>query len=88
MSTDLDELVGYLTENSSLTSAESRRVVAEVVAFFAETTDTFVKRRHLELKQAGYKNAAIYTLIQGELTDRCFSAPVFSTRQIRRVIYG
>ncbi len=88
MNTDLDELVGYLSENSSLTSAESRRVVAEVVAFFAETTETFVKRRHHELKQSGYKNAAIYPLIQGELTDRRFSAPTLSTRQIRRVIYG
>ncbi len=88
MNTDLDELVGHLTENSSLTSAESRRVVAEVVAFFSETAETFVKRRHHELKQSGYKNVAIYTLIQGELTDRCFSAPTLSTRQIRRVIYG
>ena len=88
MNTDLDELVDYLSENSSLTSAESRRVVAEVVAFFAETAETFVRRRHLELKQSGYKNAAIYTLIQEELTDRRFSAPALSTRQIRRVIYG
>ncbi len=88
MNTNLDELVDYLSENSSLTSTESRRVVAEVVAFFAETAETFVKRRHLELKQSGYQNAVIYTLIQEELTDRCFSAPVFSTRQIRRVIYG
>ena len=88
MNTDLDELVGYLSENSSLASAESRRVVTEVVAFFAETAETFVKRRHLELKHAGYKNAAIYTLIQEELTDRRFSAPTLSTRQIRRVIYG
>ncbi len=88
MNTDLDELVAYLTENSSLTSAESRRMVAEVVAFFAESAESFVKRRHGELKQSGYKNAAIYALIQQELTDRCFSAPALSTRQIRRVIYG
>ncbi len=88
MNTDLDELVGYLSDNSSLDPPESRRLVAEVIAFFAETTETFVKRRHLELKQIGHKNAVIYTLIQGELAGRCFAAPALSTRQIRRVVYG
>lgn len=88
MNADLDELVDYLSVNSSLTSAESKRVVAEVVAFFAETIESFVKRRHLEFKQIGHKNAAIYALIQGELTGRCFAAPALSTRQIRRLIYG
>ncbi len=88
MDTDLNELVDYLSGNSSLTPAESRRVVREVVAFFSETPEKFVLRRHLELKRSGLKNAAIYTLIQGELTARCFSAPALSTRQIRRVIYG
>ncbi|MCZ6854983.1 MAG: hypothetical protein O7G86_13805 [Gammaproteobacteria bacterium] len=88
MNADLDELVDYLSINSSLTLAESKRVVAEVVVFFAETAETFVKRRHLELKQIGHKNAAIYALIQEELAGRCFSAPALSTRQIRRVIYG
>ncbi len=88
MNTDLDELVGFLSENSSLSPPESRRIVAEVVAFFAETTEMFVKRRHLELKQIGYKNAAIYALIQGELDGRCFAAPALSARQIRRVVYG
>ncbi len=88
MNTDLDELVGYLCDNSSLNPSESRRLIAEVIAFFAETTEAFVKRRHLELKQIGHKNAVIYTLIQGELAGRCFAAPAFSTRQIRRVVYG
>ena len=88
MNTDLDELVAYLSENSSLTVTESRRVVMEVAAFFSESAETFVKRRHLELKQSGHHNAAIYTLIQGELTGRCFAAPALSIRQIRRVIYG
>ncbi len=88
MNTDLDELVGYLSDNSSLNPSESRRLIAEVIAFFAERTETFVKRRHLELKNIGHKNAVIYTLIQAELAGRCFAAPAFSTRQIRRVVYG
>ena len=83
-----DDLLDHLVQTTTLTRASADRVAAEVVAYFAEDTESFVCRRHRELQRAGVANAQIYTQIADELKTRPVAAPVLSERQIRRLIYG
>lgn len=86
--TPFDELIGHLARSSSLTRAEAVRVISEVVAFFHEPLDGFVKRRHRELQSDGLANVAIYAQILDELRFVRLAAPTLTERQIRRIIYG
>ena len=45
-----EELVAHLTGSSSLGSGEAARLIDEVVGYFSEPADVFVRRRHGELK--------------------------------------
>ena len=83
-----DELVEHLCNVTRLERAEVKRVIDEVVAFYQESPESFVSRRHRELQLAGKSNSHIYGLIKQELGQRCFAAPALSERQIRRMIYG
>ena len=85
---DLDELVEYLARTSPLDRGEARRLVDEVVSFLIEQPDAFVRRRHLALQRQGLANAAIFARLQVELAQRRFPAPAYTTRQLRRIIYG
>mgnify|MGYP001031481556 FL=1 len=85
---DLDELVEYLTRTSRLEPQEARRVIDEVLSFLAEEPDAFVRRRHLALQRQGLSNTAIFVQLQAELAQRRFPAPAYTTRQLRRIIYG
>lgn len=85
---DLNDLISHLAHTSRLDRGEAARVVADVVAFFGETAETYVVRRHGELQGENLTNAAIFARISGELSRRRFAAPSFSERQIRRIIYG
>jgi hypothetical protein len=82
------DLITHLTRISRLEAAEARRVLTEVCAYFEEPVETFVIRRHSELRTEGFSNGEIYAHIADELTQRRFPAPVYSHRQIRRLIYG
>jgi len=86
--TELAELVAYLVRSTRLTAAEARKVIDEVLAFMDETTDDFIRRRHLALQSEGLPNAQIFARIAQELMQRRFRAPELSERQIRRIIYG
>ncbi len=86
--TPFDELIDHLVRSSALTRAEAVRVISEVVAFFHEPLENFVKRRHRELQADGLANVAIYAQIQGELRFVRLAAPMLTERQIRRLIYG
>jgi hypothetical protein len=85
---DLDELVEYLARTSSLEPKEARRVVDEVLSFLIEEPGAFVRRRHLALQRQGLSNTVIFTRLQVELGQRRFPAPAYTTRQLRRIIYG
>ena len=85
---DLEDLVNHLENTTRLGRAEAFRVVQEVLAFFSETAEGFVVRRHQELQAEQLRNAAIYQRITAELAARRFAGPRLSTRQIRRIIYG
>jgi hypothetical protein len=82
------DLLEHLERTTRLTRAEAERVVAEVLAYFAEPMEAFVARRHAELQSEELKNAEIFARIMAELRGRRFAAPELSERQIRRMVYG
>jgi hypothetical protein len=85
---DLRELIDYLARTSRLTSAESERLVSEVLSFLGETPEGFIRRRHNALQSEGLANDEIFERLAKEIAQRRFSAPAYTTRQIRRIIYG
>jgi hypothetical protein len=83
-----DDLVTHLTHTSSLSAAEAARVIAEVLGYFSEPVEEFVRRRHRELKAEGLTNDQAFAQIAGELPRRRVAPPHFTLRQLRRVVYG
>lgn len=82
------DLAGYLAASTGLPQSTARRVIDDVNAYYDETVEEFVRRRHTELKRDGHKNDEIWPLIAAELTQRRFAATGMSARQLRRIIYG
>ena len=82
------ELIQHLCRHGARDEREAARLLAEVLAFYDETPDAFIRRRHREMQLAGYANAAIYRALTEELPSRRFAAEPRSERQIRRAIYG
>ena len=82
------ELVGHVSRSTGLPPGIAARVVADVVAYFAETPADFVRRRHAELKRHGLTNDQIFRALTAELAHRRFAAPELSERQLRRLVYG
>jgi hypothetical protein len=83
-----DDLIEHLGRTTRLEPGEAARVVEEVVAYFSESLEQFVRRRHAELQAEDRRNEAIFELIGEELRARRFAAPPLTSRQIRRLIYG
>ena len=83
-----DDVVEHLARTTPLSPQIARRIVEEVVSFFAETPDAFVRRRHSELKALGMLNAEIFVRLRVEVAGRPFLAPPLTERQIRRLVYG
>ena len=82
------DLVDHLVRTTQMPAGIARRVVADVVAYFGETAEAFVRRRHRELQAAGLANPVIYDRIAAELAARPVAAPSLTPRQIRRIVYG
>ena len=82
------ELVRHVIATTGLSPATATRVIADVVAYFDETVEDFVRRRHHELRLRQHKNAQIWSDIADEITTRSFGAPVMTERQLRRIVYG
>jgi hypothetical protein len=85
---DITELVRHVAASTGLPEAVASRVVADVTAYFAETFEGYVRRRHEELRQRHLKNNEIWPRIAAELEIRRFGAPELSERQLRRIVYG
>lgn len=83
-----DELVDHLTRSAPLSRGEAARVVQDVLAYFDETAEDYVRRRHRELRARGLVNAEIFDRIAGELSQRVVVPPGLSLRQLRRLVYG
>ena len=86
---DLQPLINHLCHSNDLSASQARRIIDEVIAYFGESPEQFVRRRHLEIKQElGLPNKLIFERIETELTQLVFAAPTLTKRQIRRIIYG
>ncbi|SDK96784.1 hypothetical protein [Streptomyces indicus] len=83
-----DDLVDHLTRSTPLQRGEALRVIQDVLAYFDETTEDFVRRRHRELQSQGLVNAAIFEQISADLKYRAVAPPELSLRQLRRLVYG
>nr|WP_202527186.1 hypothetical protein [Streptomyces sp. SID5770] len=83
-----DDLIDHLVRSTALQRGEAARVVLDVLAYFDETTEEFVRRRHRELQSGGAVNAEIFERIAAELPHRAVAPPELSLRQLRRIVYG
>jgi hypothetical protein len=83
-----EDLIAHVTRSSTLGVGEAERLIAEVVGYFSEPAETFVRRRHGELKARGLTNDRAFQLIADELRQRLVPPPDYSQRQLRRIIYG
>jgi hypothetical protein len=82
------DLVRHVAISTGLDEATAARVVADVLAYFGQTVDEYVARRHQELKDRNRKNDAIWPQLADELKARRFKAEELSERQLRRIVYG
>ena len=85
---DGSDLVSHLCRGTGLQPGEAERLVGEVLAFFSETLEEFVCRRHRELRAAGMRNEEIFGVIEAEIPRLRVVPGKRSRRQIRRMIYG
>lgn len=82
------ELVRYVAASTGLPEPLAARVIADVVGYFDETAEQFVRRRHGELQARQVRNAEIWGQLAAELAERPVVAPTFTERQLRRIVYG
>jgi hypothetical protein len=82
------ELVRHVATSTGLPGPVAARVVADVVAYFSETAEEYVRRRHRELQAHDRRNAEIWAVIASELTARPVRSGEVSERQLRRIVYG
>lgn len=82
------ELVAHLSRSTPLSPTECQRVVEEVLAYFSERTEDFVRRRHRELRAQRHSNEEIFACLAEELERHRVLPPPLSRRQLRRLVYG
>ncbi len=82
------DLVRHIAVSTGLPESTATRVVADVTAYFRETVEEFVRRRHGELRNGNRRNDEIWPLIAAELRSRRFGPPHLSERQLRRMVYS
>ncbi|GES29662.1 hypothetical protein San01_21490 [Streptomyces angustmyceticus] len=83
-----EDLVDHLVRSTPLQRGEATRVVLDVLSYFDETTEEFVRRRHRELQSQGLRNEEIFERIRHEMPHRAVAPPDLSARQLRRLVYG
>lgn len=83
-----EDLVDQVSRTTGLTPDDARRVVADVLAYFTETTEQYVRRRHRELQTYGARNDEIFARLGSELRHWPVRSPELSARQLRRIVYG
>ncbi|GGW20474.1 hypothetical protein [Streptomyces capoamus] len=83
-----EELLDHLTRSTPLSRGEALRVVQDVLAYFDETTQEYVRRRHRELQAQGLVNTEIFERIEADLKYRAVAPPELTLRQLRRMVYG
>jgi hypothetical protein len=82
-----DDLLHHVIRTTGLSPGSAARVIADVIAYFDENVEDYVRRRHRELQARGLTNDPIFERIRSELRDRPVAAPK-TARQLRRLVYG
>lgn len=82
------ELVRHVAATTGLPGEVAARVVADVVAYYSETTEEFVRRRHRELQARDHRNAEIWAVIAEEIAHRPVAVGPVTERRLRRIVYG
>ena len=82
------ELIDRVAASAGLSPAEAGRVIEDVLAWYREPVEDFVRRRHAHHKLYGRRNPEIFALIADELGGRLVAAPSLTERQLRRIVYG
>lgn len=82
------QLVARVAESTGLSPSEAARVVQDVLAWYSEPLEDYVRRRHQALQTYGKRNPEIFATIADELRGRAVAAPELSERQLRRIVYG
>jgi hypothetical protein len=82
------DLVRHVAASTALDEATATRVVADVVAYFGQTVEDFVRQRHGELKDMNKRNDDIWPRLAAEVSGRRFRAGELTERQLRRIVYG
>jgi hypothetical protein len=83
-----EDLVRQLGRTTGLPAGVAARVVDDVLAYFDETVEDYVRRRHRQLQRRGHTNDRIFEQVAAELPIRRFRHGGLSLRQLRRLIYG
>lgn len=82
------ELISRVSASTGLSPGEAARVVADIIGWYQEPVDGYVRRRHAHLRKYGRRNNEIFAVIGAELAERLVAAPALSERQLRRIVYG
>ena len=82
------DLVDRVAGSTGLTPAEAARVISDVLAWYHEPVEDYVRRRHAHHRLYGKRNPEIFALIADELAGRLVAAPSLTERQLRRIVYG
>ena len=82
------DLIRHVAATTGLDEATATRVVTDVVAYFGQSVEEFVRRRHTELKDMNLRNDDIWPRLVAEVSDHRFRVGVLSERQLRRIVYG
>jgi hypothetical protein len=86
--TDHDDLIRQLGRTTGLPASVVARVVDDVLAYFDETAEEYVRRRHRQLQRRGHVNDRIFEQLAEEVPRRRFASGPLSLRQLRRIVYG
>ena len=70
------ELIDRVAGSTGLTPAEAARVVQDVLAWYREPVEDYVRRRHADHQLRGRRNPETFALIAAELAGRGGAAAV------------
>lgn len=82
------DLVRHVAASTGLDEATATRVVTDVVAYFGQTVEDFVRQRHGELKDMNKRNDDIWPRLAAEVSEHRFRVGDLTERQLRRIVYG
>jgi len=80
--------VERVAASADLSPAEAERVISDVLAWYREPVEQYVRRRHAQLQAHGARNGEIWPRLADEIGERLFAGPELSGRQLRRLVYG